>query len=105
MLTSLGWGPSLALLCPSSSCPCPTAAAIALVVSAVDLAASSYRPRPAALDLPGERPRLADCNSLCCLQKVTATGCSVTALIAAFLAANPELPPLEAAAYTLAYFG
>ncbi|GAQ81662.1 hydroxyethylthiazole kinase family protein [Klebsormidium nitens] len=39
------------------------------------------------------------------LQKVTATGCSVTALIAVFLAANPELQPLEAAAYTLAYFG
>lgn len=39
------------------------------------------------------------------LQKVTATGCSVTALIAAFVAvAGPE-QALEATAHALAYFG
>lgn len=39
------------------------------------------------------------------LQKVTATGCSVTALIAAFVAVAGPDRALEATAHALAYFG
>lgn len=38
------------------------------------------------------------------LQKITATGCSVTALIAAFVAIHP-LQPFEATATALSVFG
>ena len=44
------------------------------------------------------------CNGVPLLQRVTATGCSVTALVAAFAAVCPG-QPLEATAHAMAYFG
>lgn len=44
-------------------------------------------------------------NGVPLLTRVTATGCSLTALIAAFLAATPGGSPLEATAAALAVFG
>jgi hydroxyethylthiazole kinase len=44
-------------------------------------------------------------NGTALLTQITATGCSVTALIAAFLAAAPEGAALQAAAAALAVFG
>ncbi|KAI3469906.1 hypothetical protein Pfo_026569 [Paulownia fortunei] len=43
-------------------------------------------------------------NGVAMLQKITATGCSVTALIAAFIAIDPS-QPLEATATALSVFG
>jgi hydroxyethylthiazole kinase len=43
-------------------------------------------------------------NGVALLQRITATGCAVTSLIAAFLSVNPGRP-LEAAAFALALFG
>lgn len=43
-------------------------------------------------------------NGVPMLQLVTATGCSVTALAAAFACLFPQ-QPLEATAHALAYFG
>ncbi len=43
-------------------------------------------------------------NGVALMQRITATGCAVTALIAAFVAVHPGRP-LEAAAFALALFG
>lgn len=43
-------------------------------------------------------------NGVPLLQQITATGCSVTALAAAFACLFPD-QPLEATAHALAYFG
>ncbi|KAI5066459.1 hypothetical protein GOP47_0019083 [Adiantum capillus-veneris] len=43
-------------------------------------------------------------NGVSLMQRITATGCAVTALIAAFVSINPGRP-LESAAYALALFG
>ena len=43
-------------------------------------------------------------NGVALMQRITATGCAVTALIAAFVSVNPARP-LESAAYALALFG
>ncbi|KAI8465436.1 MAG: hydroxyethylthiazole kinase [Monoraphidium minutum] len=48
---------------------------------------------------------LGACNGVPLLTQITAAGCSVTALIAAFLAAAPEGRALEATAAALAVFG
>ena len=44
-------------------------------------------------------------NGVPMMQKITATGCSVTALVAAFVAVDKSRRPLEAAAAALAVFG
>ncbi|XXG67928.1 hypothetical protein AAC387_Pa06g1157 [Persea americana] len=44
------------------------------------------------------------CNGVAMMQRITATGCAVTALIAAFVAANPS-NPFEATACSLSIFG
>lgn len=43
-------------------------------------------------------------NGVALMQRITATGCAVTALIAAFVSVNPGRP-LESAAFALALFG
>ncbi|KAH7366523.1 hypothetical protein KP509_18G082500 [Ceratopteris richardii] len=43
-------------------------------------------------------------NGVSLMQRITATGCAVTALIAAFISVNPGRP-LESAAFALALFG
>lgn len=43
-------------------------------------------------------------NGVALMQRITATGCAVTALIAAFVSVN-QAPPLESAAFALALFG
>lgn len=58
-----------------------------------------------AVDIVTDGQRLVGArNGVAMLQKITATGCSITALIAAFVAIDP-LRPFEATATALSVFG
>ncbi|CAA0839965.1 Hydroxyethylthiazole kinase [Striga hermonthica] len=75
----------------AAKCVARTSRSVVAVSGAVDIVTDGWR-------VVGAK------NGVPMLQKVTATGCAVTALIAAFVAVDP-LRPLEAAASAMSVFG